>query len=70
VKPVARSAAKQIESSKMRHLLEDITSSLSGGEELAENEDGLTSEEKTQLRELCVLIVISEFLENHTKTRN
>ena len=54
----------------MRLLLEDLTSSISGREELAENEDGLTAEEKTQLRELCVLIVISEFLENHTKTRN
>jgi hypothetical protein len=47
----------------MRHLLEDVTSSISGREEPAENEDGLTAEEKTQLRELCVLIVISEFLE-------
>ena len=54
----------------MRHLLEDITSSISGGGESAENEDGLTAEEKIQLRELCVLIVISEFLENQTKTRN
>jgi hypothetical protein len=54
----------------MRYLLEDITSSISGGEESSENEDGLTAEEKTQLRELCVLIVISEFLENQTKTRN
>ena len=45
----------------MKHLLEDLTSSISGREELAENEDGLTAEEKTQLRELCVLIVISEF---------
>ena len=35
----------------MRHLLEDITSSISGGEESAENEDGPTAEEKTQLRE-------------------
>jgi hypothetical protein len=54
----------------MRHLLEDITSSVSGPEEPPENEDGLTAEEKTQLRELCVLIVISEFLENHTEGRN
>jgi hypothetical protein len=51
----------------MRHLLEDITSSVSGREELPELEDGLTQEEKTQLRELCVLIVISEFLENYTR---
>ena len=53
---------------KMRHLLEDITSSVSGREEPAENEDDLTAEEKTQLRELCVLIVISEFLENKSET--
>ncbi|MBV9734181.1 MAG: hypothetical protein JO275_15515 [Verrucomicrobia bacterium] len=52
----------------MRHLLEDITSSVSGREEPAENEDDLTAEEKTQLRELCVLIVISEFLENKSET--
>ena len=54
----------------MRHLLEDITSSVNGREEPLDNEDGLTAEEKTQLRELCVLIVISEFLEDHTQTRN
>jgi len=54
----------------MRHLLEDITSSSVRPEELAENDDGLTAEEKTQLRELCVLIVISEFLENHKGTWN
>jgi len=54
----------------MRHLLEDITSSAIGQEEAAENDDGLTPEEKMQLRELCVLIVISEFLENRTETRN
>ena len=53
---------------KMRHLLEDITSSISGGEESAKNEDGLTAEEKTRLRELCVLIVISEFFENNRET--
>ena len=52
----------------MRHLLEDITSSVSGREEPTENEDGLTAEEKTQLRELCVLILISEFLENKRET--
>jgi hypothetical protein len=54
----------------MRHLLEDLTSSVSGREEPAQNEAGLTAEEKTQLRELCVLIVVSEFLENHAETRN
>ena len=51
----------------MRHLLEDITSSAIGREEPAENDDGLTPEEKTQLRELCVLIVISEFLEDNRR---
>ena len=54
----------------MRHLLEDITSSTNGREEPVDNDDGLTAEEKTQLRELCVLIVISEFFGNHTETRN
>ncbi|MBV8098121.1 MAG: hypothetical protein JOZ31_03075 [Verrucomicrobia bacterium] len=54
----------------MRHSLEDMTSSVNGREELAPDEDGLTAEEKTQLRELCVLIVISKFLENQTETRN
>lgn len=49
----------------MRHLLEDITSSAIGREEPAENDDGLTPEEETQLRELCVLIVINEFLEDN-----
>ena len=52
----------------MRHLLEDITSSISGREESAGDEDGLTVEEKNQLRELCVLIVISEFLETNSET--
>jgi hypothetical protein len=52
----------------MRHLLEDITLSISGREDPEENEDGLTTEEKTQLRELCVLIAISEFLENNRET--
>jgi hypothetical protein len=51
----------------MRHLLEDITSSAIGREEPAGNDDGLTPEEKTQLRELCVLIVISEFLEGNSE---
>jgi hypothetical protein len=52
----------------MRHLLEDITSSAIGQQEPAESDDGLTPEEKTQLRELCVLIVISEFLESNGQT--
>jgi hypothetical protein len=52
----------------MRHLLEDLTSSVIGQEEPAESDDGLTPEEKTQLRELCVLIVISEFLESNSET--
>ena len=52
----------------MRHLLEDITSSGIGRGELAENDDELTPEEKTQLRELCVLIVISEFLKGNSET--
>jgi hypothetical protein len=51
----------------MRPLLEDITSSVIKREEPAANDDGLTPEEKTQLRELCVLIVISEFLETDRK---
>jgi hypothetical protein len=33
------------------------------GEEPEALDDGLSADEKTQLRELCVLIVISEFLE-------
>jgi hypothetical protein len=52
----------------MRHLLEDITSSGIGREEPLEKDDGLTEEEKTQLRELCVLIVISEFFESNSET--
>ena len=52
----------------MRHLFEDITSSAIGQQEPAESDDGLTPEEKTQLRELCVLIVISEFLERNGQT--
>jgi len=52
----------------MRHLPEDITSSIGGREESQENEDGLSVEEKNQLRELCVLIVISESLENNNET--
>ena len=52
----------------MRHLLEDITSTVNGREQPVDNDDDLTAEEKTQLRELCVLIVISEFLENNEET--
>ena len=52
----------------MRHLLEDITSSVIGREEPAENDDGLTAEEKNRLRELCVLIVMSEFFETKSET--
>lgn len=37
---------------------------MSVGEEPEAPDDGLSADEKTQLRELCVLIVISEFLEN------
>jgi hypothetical protein len=33
------------------------------GEEQEAPDDGLSADEKIQLRELCVLIVISEFLE-------
>ena len=36
---------------------------MSGWETHEANDDGLSSEERVQLRELCVLIVISEFLE-------
>jgi hypothetical protein len=36
---------------------------VSAGEEREAPDDGLSADEKTQLRELCVLIVISEFLE-------
>ena len=39
------------------------------GEEQEVPEDGLSADERTQLRELCVLIVISEFLETNEKTR-
>jgi hypothetical protein len=59
---------RDTEFTEMRHLLEDITSSVTGREDPAENDDGLTSEEKTQLRELCILIVISEFLEGDSET--
>jgi len=39
------------------------------GEEPEAPDDGLSTDERTQLRELCVLIVISEFLETNEKTR-
>jgi hypothetical protein len=32
------------------------------------DDDGLSAEERVQLRELCLLIVISEFLETKRKT--
>jgi hypothetical protein len=51
----------------MRLLFGDINSSVSGPEEPADNDDSLTPEEKNQLRELCVLIVISEFLESNNE---
>jgi hypothetical protein len=38
-------------------------SEMPAGEEPEALDDGLSADEKTQLRELCVLIVISEFLE-------
>jgi hypothetical protein len=38
------------------------------GEEQEAPDDGLSADEKNQLRELCVLIVISEFLETERKT--
>jgi hypothetical protein len=37
-------------------------------EEQEAPDEGLSAEEKIQLRELCVLIVISEFLETERKT--
>lgn len=37
-------------------------------EEKDAHDDGLSADERTQLRELCVLIVISEFLETNEKT--
>jgi hypothetical protein len=49
----------------MRPLLEEITPSIIGRAEADANEDGLTPEEKTELRELCVLILISESLETN-----
>jgi hypothetical protein len=51
----------------MRPLLEDATSSIIRPEEAVANADELTSEEKMQLRELCVLILISEFLETKSE---
>jgi len=41
---------------------------MSGWETHEANDDGLSAEERVQLRELCVLIVISEFLETERKT--
>jgi hypothetical protein len=41
---------------------------MSGWEAHEADDDGLSAEERVQLRELCVLIVISEFLETDRKT--
>jgi len=41
---------------------------MSGSEAREANDDGLSAEERVQLRELCVLILISEFLETERKT--
>ena len=41
---------------------------MSGWETHEANDDGLSAEERVQLRELCVLIVISEFLETERRT--
>jgi hypothetical protein len=38
------------------------------GQEQEAPDDGLSADEKIQLRELCVPIVISEFLESERKT--
>jgi hypothetical protein len=53
----------------MRRLLEEISSSGIGREETLPD-DALTPEERTQLRELCVLILISEFLEDNREFRH
>jgi hypothetical protein len=39
-----------------------------GQDESPGNDDGLNPEERAQLRELCVLIMISEFLEGDKET--
>jgi hypothetical protein len=41
---------------------------MSAWEKHEANDDGLSVDERIQLRELCVLIVINEFLENNRKT--
>jgi hypothetical protein len=41
---------------------------MSAWEKHEANDDGLSVDERIQLCELCVLIVISEFLENNRKT--
>ena len=55
--------------------LHEVNPLVIGQEESAGDDDGLSSEERTQLRELCVLIMISEFLEtnrgfHHKDTKN
>jgi hypothetical protein len=46
--------------------LHEVNPLVIGQQESAGDDDGLTSEERIQLRELCVLIMISEFLENNS----
>ena len=48
--------------------LHEVNPSVLGQEKSAGDDDGLSSEERTQLRELCVLIMISEFLESNKET--
>jgi hypothetical protein len=48
--------------------LHEVNPLVMGQEESAGDDDGLSSEERTQLRELCVLIMISEFLERNNET--
>jgi hypothetical protein len=50
--------------------LHEVNPLVIGQEVSAGDDDGLTSEERTQLRELCVLIVISEFFESDNKTED
>lgn len=41
---------------------------MSNWKEHQTKDDGLSTDERIQLRELCVLIVMNEFLENKGKT--
>jgi hypothetical protein len=50
--------------------LHEVNPLVIGQEVSAGDDDGITSEERTQLRELCVLIVISEFFESDNKTED